>query len=311
VGAGFYVGGGMMLTNAHVLCSDGEPVRVVMADGRETSGHTVRRDDDVDLALVNAGGIDAPALALGDASVLNAGDRVLMAGSPVGMDFTVHEGMISAMGRVLLGTTYIQLDAKVNPGTSGGPLLDTRGRVVGIVSLKRRDAEGIALALPINYAYAGDAPMVPPPAGVSPAGFEAMLAKARDEDERLAGTVASQDMKPLLAGLTMNAQREYLAEVLYPSRSQPLYLEFSFKVWSGSTELCSMKTSVNEGKSVQTEAQDNPRAAAWLQKHSLRAQLYYGVAPLRLDLCPRDQMHPGVQLEMLGADDSAARLSLN
>jgi serine protease Do len=311
IGAGFFVAEGLLLTNAHVLCRQGT-LRVVLADGRETSGVPLRTDEELDLALVSAGGLGVPALALGDAAALTVGDKVLMAGSPVGMDFTVHEGMVSAVGRVVLGTSYIQLDAKVNPGNSGGPVLDARGRAVGIVSLKRTDAEGIALALPINYAYAGSNPFVAAPAARSTA-FDSMIAKAREEEAAQAGHLATVELKPALAGVSVDANRQVLVHVVRPARNPPAYEEFAFKVWRGSSEVCALTTSVNQWKPVEAPeaaSKSGGRLQAWLNKHGLSAQLYLGEAPLRLDLCARDQMVPGVQLELQGADPSHARLIL-
>jgi serine protease Do len=309
IGAGFFVADGLLLTNAHVLCREGT-MRVVLADGRETSGVPLRTDDELDLALVSAGGMNVPPLPLGDAGALTVGDKVLLAGSPVGMDFTVHEGMVSAVGRVVLGTSYIQLDAKVNPGNSGGPVLDTRGRAVGIVSLKRADAEGIALALPINYAYEGTNPFVAAPA-VRSAGFDTLMAKAQEEETAQAGKLASLELKPLLAGLSFNAAREVIVHIVRPARSQPQYEEFSFKLWRGQDEVCALTTSVNGWKQVEipeAATRSQGRLQAWLNKHGLSAQLYLGEAPLRLDLCAREQITPGVQLELVGADPSHARL---
>jgi serine protease Do len=312
VGAGFFVAERTILTNAHVLCRGGGPLKVVLADGQEAVGTPVRHDEDLDIALVTVTGGDAPPLPLGDAAALAVGDRVLMVGSPVGMDFTVHEGMVSAMGRVILGVAYIQLDAKVNPGNSGGPLLDTQGRAVGIVSMKRSDAEGIALALPINYAWSGPAAMLDAPPGASE-GFEALLARARQEDDALAGNVAKTELRPLLGGVSMNPQRQVVAQILRPARNTPYSEDFAFKVWNGTTEVCSMTASVGEWKPVDSPAaltRNNARLQAWLQKHGLAAQLYAGEAWLRLDLCARDQLQPGVQLELQGAEPSASRVVL-
>jgi serine protease Do len=311
VGAGFFVGEGVLLTNEHVLCRDGSALKVVLADGREGAGTAARSDAQLDLALVNVTGVSAPALALGDAAALDVGDRVMMVGSPVGMDFTVHEGMVSATGRVILGTSYIQLDAKVNPGNSGGPLIDGRGRAVGIVSLKRSDAEGIGLALPVNYAWSGDAPMLPAPPGLS-GDFEALMARAREEDQALARRMASAEQRPLLAGVTLDSRRQVLAHVLRASRSQPYYEEFKFKVWNGTDEICSMTASANEWKMVDPQApsKTNERAQAWLEKHGLKMQFYTAEAVLRLDLCSRERLKPGVQLELQGAEPGYSRFIL-
>src|SRR5262249_7819837 len=151
----FFVANETVLTNAHVLCPEGQPLTVIFSDGRRATGVPMRSDTLLDLAVVHSAGATAPPLPLGDAGSLNVGDHVVLVGSPVGLEFTVHEGTVSSISRTLLGLAYIQLDAKVNPGNSGGALLDKLGRVVGIVSLKVQTAEGIGLALPINYAYDG------------------------------------------------------------------------------------------------------------------------------------------------------------
>lgn len=75
-------------------------------------------------------------------------DHVMMIGSPMGLEFTVHEGSGSHMGRVVQGVACIQLDAKINPGNSGGPIIDGLGRVVGVVTLKQAHAEGSAWRSP-------------------------------------------------------------------------------------------------------------------------------------------------------------------
>ena len=79
----------------------------------------------------------------------------------MGMDFTVHQASVSSVDRRELGLALIQIDGQVNPGNSGGPLLDTYGRAVGVVTLKRMDADGIALAVPINYLHTGTASLLP------------------------------------------------------------------------------------------------------------------------------------------------------
>jgi hypothetical protein len=216
------------------------------------------------------------------------------------------------MGRVILGTSYIQLDAKVNPGNCGGPLLDARGRAVGIVTLKRSDAEGIGLALPVNYAWSGDAPLLSPPPGLS-ADFDALMARARQEDQALAGQMAAVEQRPVLAAVTLDPQRQVMAHILRAARSQPFYEEFHFKVWSGDDEVCSMTSSANDWRAVdmaQAPSRSNKRVQSWLEKHGLNMQLYAAEAVVRLDLCGRDQIKPGVQLELQGAEPGHSRVIL-
>lgn len=163
LGSGFFVAEDLVLTNAHVIASELDPVEVVFSDGRQIEGRTVERNEELDLALVRAPGAAAEPLALGDATALNTGDRVVFIGTPRGLDFTVHEGIVSHAMRQVLGVGYLQIDANVNPGNSGGPVLDTTGRVVGVLTAKVEGAEGLGLALPINYTYEGDSALLERP----------------------------------------------------------------------------------------------------------------------------------------------------
>ena len=143
--------------------------RTVLGRG-ETEGTIDDVDESLDLAVVRASGLQAEPLRLGDAGALTLAQRLTMIGSPLGLEFSVHECGVSNLDRHDLGLALVQIDAAVNPGNSGGPLLDRSGRVVGIVTLKMTGGEGIALAVPVNYAFAGpDALLEGMPTGTRPA----------------------------------------------------------------------------------------------------------------------------------------------
>ena len=163
VGSGFFVTSELVLTNAHVLCTSGI-IDVVRSDGKKHVGTAVQSDAHLDLAVVQVPGASATPLPLGDAGLLAVGEQVVVIGSPMGFEFTVHGGSISNLSRSVFGLSYLQVEAKVNPGNSGGPVLNDQGQVVGVVSLKYAEAEGIGLALPINYAWSGGAPLGAPSA---------------------------------------------------------------------------------------------------------------------------------------------------
>jgi S1-C subfamily serine protease len=148
---------GFLLTNHHVVQGNRE-VRVRLNDGHDLSGRVVGTDPWTDLAVVQAEGGNLPFAAFGDSARLRVGQLVLAIGSPYGFDSTVTAGVISALGRTLRSITghlvdnVIQTDAALNPGNSGGPLVNSKGQVIGINTAIILPAQGICFAIPINMA---------------------------------------------------------------------------------------------------------------------------------------------------------------
>jgi serine protease Do len=155
-GSGFVIDpSGYILTNNHVV-EKAERLMVKLADGRSFRARIVGADPDTDIALikVEAGGV-LPAAVLGDSGSLRVGDWVCAIGNPLGYEHTLTVGVVSFLGRKLFDRSldnYIQTDAAINFGNSGGPLINTRGEVIGINAAISSRASNIGFAVPVNTA---------------------------------------------------------------------------------------------------------------------------------------------------------------
>src|SRR6266511_5590754 len=152
-GSGFIIRqDGYLVTNAHVV-TDAERIQVKLADGRRFEARLVGQDDRVDLALIKIEATGLPVAVLGDSNRLRVGEFVLALGHPFGLEQTVSFGIVSRKGAPLQvaapGFDFIQTDAAVNPGNSGGPLVNMAGEVVGVNSMAARDGS-IGFAIPVN-----------------------------------------------------------------------------------------------------------------------------------------------------------------
>ena len=158
MGSGFIVEpGGVILTNAHVV-EGADEVRVRLSDRREFKGKVLGVDHQSDIAVVKIDATGLPVVKFGDPAQVRVGQWVLAIGSPFGFENTATVGIVSATSRSLPDGTYvpfIQTDAAVNPGNSGGPLFNMKGEVIGINSQiysRTGGYQGIAFAIPINVA---------------------------------------------------------------------------------------------------------------------------------------------------------------
>lgn len=149
---------GYVLTNNHVV-EGAAGIEVGLTSGDSFQAELVGRDRATDLAVVRAGTNGLPIAELGDSSSLRVGQLAIAIGNPLGFQSTVSTGVISAVGRAMRSTTgrlienVIQTDVPLNPGNSGGPLVDSRGQVIGINTAIILPAQGIGLAIPVNTAH--------------------------------------------------------------------------------------------------------------------------------------------------------------
>ncbi len=158
LGSGFIVSPeGIVLTNAHVV-ADADEVTVKTTDQREFTAKVLGSDPTTDVAVLKIDGKNLPVVRLGDPAKSRVGDWVVAIGTPYGLDNTVTSGIISAKSRSLPGDNvvpFIQTDAAVNPGNSGGPLFNMDGEVIGINSQifsRTGGFQGLAFAIPIDVA---------------------------------------------------------------------------------------------------------------------------------------------------------------
>jgi serine protease Do len=286
-GSGFFVGTERLVTNAHVLCGD-DDLRVLLSDGRELVGRPERSDPRLDLALVHVGGASVPPLPLGDASTVSQGDTVYFYGSPRGLDFTLGQALVSHAGRSLRGLSYLQVDGNVNAGNSGGPLLDARGQVVGVVTLRVEDGDGLGLALPVNYLWEGGEPLLAAPRGVTrSAGWESMLRQAADADQRDAAEAREQLSRPGLVGAYLS-RGAVVALVVRQSALEPAAVNLDFHLEDGGTAICWPSGSASRWQRMGALGEEVVDAGtrAWLERHGMGVGVWAASVPLAWSGCP-------------------------
>jgi len=152
-GSGFFIAdSGYVVTNAHVM--EGATAAVIITyDGESHSVSRIGENPTMDIILLKISSSDYKPLKLGNSDDIQIGEKVIAIGNPLGLSFSVSDGIVSAIHREGENglKVYIQTNADLNPGNSGGPLIDVNGKVIGINNFKVSEAEGLGFALESNY----------------------------------------------------------------------------------------------------------------------------------------------------------------
>lgn len=152
-GSGFFINSdGYILTNAHVV-KDEKKLKILLVNKTELPAEIVAIAEKADVALLKVAKTNVPVLRIGESKKMRQADPVLILGAPQGLSFTASRASIGATEREENGVKYIQIDGPVNPGNSGGPVINMRGEVVGITTAMLKNAQSIGFALPIDTVY--------------------------------------------------------------------------------------------------------------------------------------------------------------
>jgi serine protease Do len=149
LGSGFAIDKDHIVTNAHVV-KDADQVIVKNYSGDIISAFVVLFNDEMDIAVLSADASFPSALTIGSGSETEIGDDVYAIGAPSDLEYTLTKGIISRNDRTIGGREYIQANIALNSGNSGGPLLNDKGEVIGVNTMKMTDSEGIGFAIPIS-----------------------------------------------------------------------------------------------------------------------------------------------------------------
>jgi serine protease Do len=204
LGTGFVVrADGWIATNLHVVVG-GPRVKVTLRDGRELEVvEVLAASPDRDLALLRVEAHGLPVLTLGDSDTIRPGDPVVAIGNPMGLEATVSNGLVSARRKVDGGVEVLQVSAPISPGSSGGPLFNDRGEVIGIATALLEGGQNLAFGVPVRYLL----PMIAQPAPMPFSEFATLIANLRQATAPKVRRSVPHHPVAILDGCPQDAQR--------------------------------------------------------------------------------------------------------
>ena len=149
LGSGFAIGENCIVTNAHVI-ENVHSITLTSYEGNKYTASLLGIDEDKDIAVLIIKDASFPYLKMANLSTVKIGDDIYAIGAPKGMAYTLTKGTVSTKERIVENESFIQIDAAINEGNSGGPLLNDAGEVLGMNTMKMTDSEGIGLAIPAD-----------------------------------------------------------------------------------------------------------------------------------------------------------------
>lgn len=237
LGTGFIVrADGWIATNLHVVVG-GPRVKVTLRDARELDVvEVLAASPDHDLALLRVEAHGLPALTLGDSDAMRPGDPVVAIGNPMGLEATVSNGLVSARRNVDHGVEVLQVSAPIAPGSSGGPLFNERGEVIGIATALLEGGQNLAFGVPVRYLV----PMIAQPSPMPFSEFATLIANLRQAAAPKVRRNVPHHPVAMLDGCSQDAQRlvvKMLGEAI--EAGAPLYnahkAEACYHVYDGTT----------------------------------------------------------------------------
>lgn len=300
-GSGFFVTKTHVVTNQHVLCDErDEDLWVVLESGRKLRAKLLRAEERLDAALLDVpDATKITPLPLGDSTSVQRGDRVYAVGAPLGMSFTMSQGIVGHATRRSVGLSYIQIDLSITRGNSGGPLLDDEGRVIGLITYKVGSDATIGLALAIDHLYTGDQPLITAPERYDGTRWDRELRAAWKESQQEQAELVANLRRPLLIRARFDGQH-YFSALLYMGDLTPpqtVVIDLSSET---ATPCKGMRVKAEGWRVIDQLEQSSsdlpPSIRTWVDQNKIKTSVQLAIGTFTDALCPPPKNLEGLQL---------------